>query len=526
MDTENRDLQSLAAMELSGLTIRSIGNDDRFAKLMRIDERIVSRYTFFFASSKYQEDERAISGVRKKQKIRKDYQAFVFAFAYPDQDPGIDQKLISLAGDGVTVIDATGVAMLRECNEKYALAMAYCNLAGGRKNPAAAEYIDRAYEELRPWTERLLSSPVRIYNGEHPEGAVFDTLSHFFDRVLREIFEKYPVSPDTMGLDAFFYRFRSARYRVGDGYYAQINSPWFGVTDPERTPDRLFAFVWGDDSAWYDPRYADEKVVILKKAFDAYLEARLARGEKISFAEIFGALREPPYGLVPNIIGAILMGMFFRTWRHRNLIWTNGFQQDVLDDAHILTMAGNGIHTQSSFYPNVLADYIMLPDRSISALLEAVGELFSLDTGKACFLPDLRSEIRFAMEKLPYPIVSALYADIGEAERETIDRLIRFVRLTSDNGDLEEGEELVRGLCSAFAADDGLGQRIRNCLYGEPLREGFISMLERNGLNGADVTPETLENLCGGHREWKWIWREESILHGLQGPAAGPGAEP
>ena len=225
-------------------------------------------------------------------------------------------------------------------------------------------------------------------------------------------------------------------------------------------------------------------------------------------------LRKPPYGLIPNIIGAILTGMFFRTWRDRGLIWTNGLQEDVLDDAHILTMAGNGIHNQLSFYPNSLADYILLPGKGMAAMTEAACAIFSLEREKTRFLSDLRSEIRLAMEKLPYPIESALYANTGEAEREAIGMLIRFVRMTSDHTD---GEKLVRSLCAAFSADGGLSARIRDCLTGEALREGFTRMLEKNGLNGADIGPERLDGLCSGHREWKWIWQEETILREVEG---------
>ena len=517
MDTENPEIQRLAAMELSGLTATSIGTDFRFARLMQIDERIVSRYAFFYAGSRQKEIERAQRGIRKKLKDQKDYQAFVFAFAYPGQEPGIDETLISLARDGITVIDATGVPMVQECNEKYALNLAACNLAGGKKDQAGLACLERAYEELRPWTDRLISSPVTVYDGEHPDGFACESLRLFFDRVLRDICEKYPVSPDTMDLDPFFYGMHTARFRVRDGYYGQRITAWDGVTDPERTPDRLFAFAWGNDSAWDDPRYANEKIVILKQAFDACLEERLAQGAKVSFAEIFEALRKPPYGLIPNMIGAILTGMFFRTWRNRNLIWTNGFQQDVLDDAHLLAMAENGIHNQRSFYPNALTDYVMLPDQEMTVLPEAVCEIFSLDREKGDFLHGLGAEIRHAMERLPYPVVSALYADIGETDREAIGSLIRYVRLTSDNADSQDRSELVSRLCAAFAADADLPARIRTCLHGAALREGFIGMLKKSGLNGGDIKPETLEKLCGGHPEWKWIWQEESVIHVLQG---------
>ena len=521
MDTGSREIQRLAAMELSGLTATSVGTDFRFAKLMGIDERIVSRYAFFYAGSRQKEIDRVERGIRKKLNAQEDYEAFVFAFAYPGQEPGVDEILVRLARGGITVIDATGAPMIRECNGKYALNLAECNAAGGKKTQAGLEYLDRAYEELRPWTDRLLSSAVTVYDGEHPEGYACETLRLFFDRVLRDICEKYPVSPDTMGLDPFFYGIHTARFRVSDGYYGRRITSWDGVTDPERTPDRLFAFAWGSDGAWDDPRYAGEKIVILKKAFDAYIEDRLAQGEKVSFAGIFEAMRKPPYGLIPNIIGAILTGMFFRTWRNRNLIWTNGFQQDVLDDAHLLTMAENGIHNQRSFYPNALTDYLMLPDRDMAVLRDAACEIFGLDREEGRFLPGLRAGIRRAMEKLPYPIVSALYADIGETDRETVDRLIRFVRQTSDNADSREGSEAADSLCAAFAADGDLPARIRTCLHGAPLREGFIRMLGKNGMSGGKIRPETLEKLCGGYPEWKWIWQEESIVRGVRGVWTG-----
>ena len=66
MDTENLELQRLAAMELSGLTAASIGTDFRFTRLMYIDERIVARYNFFYAGVRQKEIDRAQRGIEKR----------------------------------------------------------------------------------------------------------------------------------------------------------------------------------------------------------------------------------------------------------------------------------------------------------------------------------------------------------------------------------------------------------------------------------------------------------------------------
>ena len=206
------------------------------------------------------------------------------------------------------------------------------------------------------------------------------------------------------------------------------------------------------------------------------------------------------------------MGMFFRAWRNRGLIWTNGFQQDVLDDAHLLTMVGNGIHNQHTFYPNSLTDSILLPGKGTSALTDAVCELFSLNREENRFLPELRSDLRFALEELPYPLLAARYEEIPEADRKVIDLLLRFVRETSDG---VNGEDSAAVLNAAFQADDGLKERLKACLTSDALRAGFESMLEKNGLDPAGVTEEMLEHVLWGRPGWKWIWQEETVIRQL-----------
>lgn len=37
-------------------------------------------------------------------------------------------------------------------------------------------------------------------------------------------------------------------------------------------------------------------------------------------------------------------------------------------------------------------------------------------------------------------------------------------------------------------------------------------MMKEMGAMTENLSPETLDRMCGGHREWKWIWREETIV--------------
>ena len=514
------EIRSMLEMELNALNMYSVCANTRFERLICRDARISARYAFFYSSAREKDFERTKRAILNKAGHQDAFQAFLFIFAYPGERRGITDSILVLVGEGVIVIDATQIAMDQAVNEQYALNMAYASRYADNRDPAARAFTDRAYEALRPWTDRVVASPVQVYSRSNPKGSAYGSLQAFYDRIAADITRTYPYSPDTMDLDEFFYQTIGARYYVRPGYYAErvaIGGLKVGGADPspEKTPEGLFDFVWGRDDGWDDPKYSGEKIVILKKAFDRTIKERFDEGASITFKEIFEAMRKPPYGLLPNVIGAILMGMFFRTWSHENLIWTNGFQQDVLDDSHLLSMVENGIHNQHTHYRNSLVDSIMPADGETSRLKEGISSIFGLDVSKSLFLSDLRFNLRIALEKLPYPILSVRYSNIGEADREFMGRLIEFAKHASDDDDRTAEDVLEACLSAAARTEDDLPRRIRAHLYGDKLREGFETMLRLHGIDPDEISADKLARMCNGHDEWKWIWQEESVIRGL-----------
>ena len=504
------EFQSMLEIERAGLTLFSVCLNPLFRDQICPDRRISSRYPLFFASLKQGEFEKTRRSLSNKSKNHAGFRALVFVFAYPGETGGVNEGILDLVKENHIVIDATGVCMEEEVNDRYARNLVLYNWHNTRRDPTARAWLERAYGEMRGWTEKVAAAPVRVYDSNHPEGVVYDTLGAFYDGVLADTARTFPCSPDTLGLDNYFFQKAGARLKVKDGYYGRQVSPW-EITDPQGTPERLFAPFWGKDNAWDDPAYAGEKVVILKKAFDTFVEARLEENGRVSFGEIFRALREPPYGLLPNYIGAILMGMFFRTWRAKGLIWSNGLQQEALDDAHLLAMVENGLQNQLNYYRNSLVDFIMLPGDGLARLREACFRLFGMDPQANRFLPDLRSSLRFALEKLPWPILSMGYAQVGEDEKAFLEQLLALARATSDLENRASEEALVEALNAALQGSDGLVDRLREHLTEGKLQEGFAAMLRRHGLEMGQCN-EGLQALRARSPVWKWVWQEESII--------------
>ena len=113
INTESSELQSMTALELTNMTVYSMCSNPRFARLICSEERIKSRYRFFYVSSGLKDNDKTTRDIRNKTRNSKDFQVFVFVFSYPDQDPGVDDSLLSLVSGAVTIIDATAVRMDR-----------------------------------------------------------------------------------------------------------------------------------------------------------------------------------------------------------------------------------------------------------------------------------------------------------------------------------------------------------------------------------------------------------------------------
>ena len=520
MDEAAKEIEKLYELELSQFSIYSVSTNRRFPALICDDERIYARFSFFFCSAMTEELERMKKAIRRKTEINQKQSVFLFVIAYPGGASGVNRDLLSFVNDQVTLIDATAVPMESSVRERFARRMAQYAFRSSRHDEDAESDWDLAYEVMKEWTALVKKSPATVYDPAHPKGCGYGSLSLFYEKVLADIRLKYPHSPDFYGLSGFFYSPRLSKYYVKDGFFGKRMNAW-ETADGELTPETLEGFApeepagcapEGNDSDREGSAQMNESFRLLREHFESCLSDELSTHGRVSFQTLFDRLQEPPFGVLPNIIGAILTGFLFRPLKDRRLQWTNGFQQDVLDAEHILSMLESGICERATPHHNVLTDSIVLPDERYDAYLHGVTFVFDLSPDENRYPSDTVQGIRKKLETLPFPAVSFFYTDCSENDKAVFRHLLQLITAASDETDKGETGAILTCLCGAFQSDDALAARLKDALGEDSGKKAFVRMLAENGVNDPEKASAALSAMLDRFPARKWIWKEESII--------------
>ena len=372
--------------------------------------------------------------------------------------------------------------------------------------PGKEEYLPAAYACFAPWAQRLLEGEVTLYDPGHPAGQK-TTLRDYYARLLREALETYPLSPETMEdiPDALF-QDRSVRQWVADGF-AEDEEQLRERVDAG-LPSQLFPFVWHNDEGWYDERYRDEKIVRIKKALDDHIREKLETGGRAECKEVFEYLKQPPWGLLSNIIGVYLFGMMMRTWSGQGLYWCNGIHTEALDDAHMVPMLANAVQDARSLNRNRQPEYILKGSGAPETFFSRSEYIFDLPRAEPRVLSGIRKQLRGKLGGMTDPLWILRYADTDESVREAVGLYLAFVRAFSSD---ENGDAPAERLNALFTEDESLAGRLREALRAK-MAEGRKRFLAENGLE-----EERYLERARNYTEFKWIWKEETLIEEVRG---------
>ena len=485
MNESEQNLKKLQELELSSLSMFSITANRRFPPLLCDDARLHSRFFTFCVSSEAESLERARRSIEKKICAEGISGIFLYVFAFPGQRQGVKEEILSLLGEKIVLIDATAVPMDKSANESYAMHMGSYQFHRLQYDPEAEQYADAAYEELKDWADRVKSAPVTVYETPGEEGRRYESLNVFFEQQMERIKDKYPFAPDFFGLEPSLYEYRDAANYVGEGFYGQ------GGGALEEEGKACFAR--------------------LKKHFEEKLAEALRRDGRVSFSEMFAWLSASPYGLRPNRIGAVIVGMLFKTLAGRGLLWTNGFQQDLLDEAHLLSMAESGIAGLNAPHRHALADAIMVTGKEEDAFYDGMATAFCLEREETGFSSDLIAGIRKRLEEYPCPAAAFPYLETGDTEKKLLGQILALITLSSEEAGGDKEKELLEACKKEILTDNTLSLRLQELLKPVPLREAFTAMLKTAGCKEPEITAETLRKQLDQYPQRKWIWQETDI---------------
>ena len=492
-------------IEIRNFDFYSVCREKLFSERFCDDFRVIGRNRIYFAANVANEIQKTVNAISFWLSGRSNQKAILVLLSYPEElEKEKSEVSLDFLNDNIICIDSRNIRLDMKDVENYAYYAGLSTYCDDHDLDGVKEYLEEAYRQLSDWIDKIRNAEVMIYEGNEEGRKII--VKDYFDVLLKEAQEKYYLSPETMDLNEHMYLSHSIREWVRCGFYELDDEYAQRIGDP--LPGEVFSCVWHNDDDWYADENADEKIVQIKKECDRFIDQKLNEEGQIEFKEVFEHLKQPPYGLLSNVIGATICGMIMRSWANKGLSWSNGIHNDALDEEHLVSMIANALSDVKVLNRNRQPEYILRRIDELLPLFKASEKIFSLEQRKNWYAVDLRKAIREKLEMMEFPLWVLNYTEKDDDLKKAVDDYLDMARFISSR---EVKDESIERLNTLFRNNEDLVLKLKDSIEND-MENGMKGFLEQNDLN-----LESYKKYRPDHDEWKWIWKQESLLEHLKG---------
>ncbi|MGB9791714.1 MAG: hypothetical protein ACPLTR_03955 [Thermacetogeniaceae bacterium] len=350
------------------------------------------------------------------------------------------------------------------------------------------------------WLREVRLGRVRaFYRGKQDELSGFDAVANYLDGVVSAV---YPYGPEKISKTATLYDhvWGKAGAEIGLKIARNIQQPYKNIVNQLESQGLWEGRFFSGSS--------EHPIAKMKRLVERFFATR----EHVNLKELWDALQQPPYGLMPSPIGIFLFAALLRDYAE-GYYYSDGFNSLPLN-------------------PNKLAELIeqvMKETRSSERYtirrLSPEGELFChiardvfhLSADQVAYPEEARKNMRKALMDLGYPLWTLVYCaqknhasmveSIGKAVK-AIDEVIVYEREELNDELMKKVVETVQPVChglSRMVSRERMQEGMRQ--FWETHAPRLISLMTSLDLNVVNVMGllRTLLN------EDAYLWREEQV---------------
>ena len=171
-------------------------------------------------------------------------------------------------------------------------------------------------------------------------------------------------------------------------------------------------------------------------------------------------------------------------------------------------MIANALSDVKVLNRNRQPEYILRRIDELLPLFEASEKIFSLEQRENWYAVDLRKAIREKLEMMEFPLWVLNYTEKDDDLKKAVDDYLDMARFISSR---EVKDESIERLNTLFRNNEDLVLKLKDSIEND-MENGMKGFLEQNDLN-----LESYKKYRPDHDEWKWIWKQESLLEHLKG---------
>ncbi|MGI9862647.1 hypothetical protein SDD30_14810 [Moorella naiadis] len=367
-------------------------------------------------------------------------------------------------------------------------------------------YDTKSKNIVDEWLGAVRTSRVRaFFRGKREELAGCEAITEYLEDIVTSI---YPYGPEKLSRIATLYdhAWGKTGAEIGLKVAQNIQRPYRDVVEELKNEG-----VWEDDEL---NRSIDHPLVKMKSVVDNFFATK----DHVSLKQLWEALQEPPYGLMPSPIGVLLFAVLMRRYAH-GYYYSDGTNSLPLNPnklAELIDQVLKGGRLSENYTIRKMS-----PEGE--SFCRMARDVFHLTAEQTAYPEEARKNMRKMVMEIGYPLwVLAYYVQKTASSRVSYEDMQRATMTLGGilAYDLDELDE--QGMKAAVEAIHPVRRELPGLLSRDRIQEGMrqfwsvhdpqlISLMTSLNLD----VPQVMARLKALFNEDVYLWREERVIEKL-----------
>jgi len=372
-------------------------------------------------------------------------------------------------------------------------------------DPQNAKYHESAAaNEMGDWAKELRSQAMYAFDGSEQSNRVVG-LPGYSAFIKEAVARRFPYRPERLTETGTLYNDSFGVPGATTGLTGGRGSGAYGVVVSTLERQGLWPHAAGFDPTIYDRQAETPLGAMTRKVREMFGQ------NSVSLGQVWETLQAPPYGLLPSVIGGVLMGILLRD-SVDGYYYSDGANTLPLDRTKLANLINDVMHDKRTAASITLSR--TTPEQD--TFCEFVREVFDLPLDETRYPPNARDSARRWLTNTGYPVWALKYA--SSEPFPALQPLEEILREGQGKSELLSNEHLAEIGYKLRVSRERMAALVARRPF-EQAMETFIRLHAPHVLTAASQLNlslvDLMKKLRGLLNEEVWLWREDEVTRRL-----------
>lgn len=346
----------------------------------------------------------------------------------------IHEIMLSNPDSGVIFIDSSKTTLGEDKFAEWVENKATATYYTGKDGDQSKQYSQYANEVLSDWRERIKNGSFVVYTSSTPSGDIKVKAESVSEFLLDEDKKKFNLGLEHYKVHDPLWTSTMLKMGAECGVLQTTKSTYSN----QKKLENAFAGAWGVANYWENsPSLSISRIKI---DLNEFIEGKMEEDGRIAISEIYGFLKEEPYGFMPCNFTAFVMGFLLKEYVNDKYSWSDDMSSDELTLDKFKEMVDEIIKQDITPNMRYRDKYIVTMTPEQKCFIELTSTGFGIDKSYCSTIEHARECIRSKMKELAFPVWTLIY-------------MLDNVNLTTDNNVLKDIINLYCGVANNNSID-------------------------------------------------------------------------